>query len=258
VVRRKRLFYDIETSFNIIADFSCGYNKTIRPNQIIKEREIICVSYKWEGDDQVNSLRWSKKQSDKSLLKKFVKVMNNADQLVAHNGDRFDLRWIKSRCLYHGIETENSYRTVDTLKMARANLYMNSNKLDYLAGYFGIGSKTDTGGFDLWKRVCLDNDQEALDKMIEYCENDVVILEGVFHKLRKLSKANIHYGALWDGKKFTCPECGTAHVKMRKRYTTTTGVMRFNMRCTLCETSYTISGKQYQDLLNYKMLNNIK
>ena len=59
------------------------------------------------------------------------------------------------------------------MKMARANLYMNSNKLDYLAGYFGIGSKTDTGGFDLWKRVCLDNDQEALDKMIEYCENDV-------------------------------------------------------------------------------------
>ena len=135
---------------------------------------------------------------------------------------------------------------------------MNSNKLDYLAGYFNIGRKTETGGFDLWKSVCLENDQAALKKMIEYCENDVVILQGVFDQLRKISKAKTHYGALYGEGKYSCPECGTAHVRMRKRYTTTTGVMRFNMKCKLCETSYTLSGKQYQDLLNYKMLNGIK
>jgi hypothetical protein len=257
-MKRKRLFYDIETSFNIIADFSCGYNKIIRPNQIIKERQIICISYKWEDEWEVKSLDWGKRQCDKNLLKKFVKVMGEADELVAHNGDRFDIKWIKSRCLFHGIETDVNYRTIDTLKMARSTLYMNSNKLDYLAGYFDIGGKTDTGGFDLWKSVCLDNDQSALKKMVEYCENDVMILEGVFNKLRKITKAKTHYGALWDGNKFTCPECGTAHVRMRKRYTTTTGVMRFNMRCKMCETTYTLSGKQYQELLNYKMLNGIK
>ena len=55
-MKRKRLFYDIETSFNIIADFSCGYNKIIRPNQIIKERQIICISYKWEDEYEVHPL----------------------------------------------------------------------------------------------------------------------------------------------------------------------------------------------------------
>lgn len=258
MISRKRLFYDIETSFNIIADFSCGYNKIIRPDQIIKERQIICISYKWEDEYEVHSLSWGKKQCDKSMLKKFVKIIAEADELVAHNGDRFDIKWIKSRCLFHGIETEISYRTIDTLKMAKASLYMNSNKLDYLAGYFNIGRKTETGGFDLWKSVCLDNDQAALKKMIEYCENDVVILQGVFDQLRKISKAKTHYGALYGEGKYSCPECGTAHVRMRKRYTTTTGVMRFNMKCKMCETSYTLSGKQYQDLLNYKMLNGIK
>lgn len=94
-MKRKRLFYDIETSFNIIADFSCGYNKIIRPNQIIKERQIICISYKWEDEYEVHSLDWGKRQCDKALLKKFVKVIGEADELVAHNGDRFDIKWIK-------------------------------------------------------------------------------------------------------------------------------------------------------------------
>ena len=67
MTNRKRLFYDIETSFNTIADFSCGWNKTIRPNQIIKERQIICISYKWEGEI---SARWkSDNQQDLKLPK---------------------------------------------------------------------------------------------------------------------------------------------------------------------------------------------
>ncbi len=255
---RKRLFYDIETSFNIIADFSCGYNKVIRPNQIIKERQIICISWKWEDEYEVHSLDWGRKQCDKALLKKFIKIMNQADQLIGHNADRFDIKWIKTRCLFHDIPTEASYRTVDTLKMARSVLYMNSNKLDYLAGYFDIGKKTDTGGFDLWKEVCLENDPKALQKMIDYCENDVMILEGVFNKLRKIVKPKTHYGALWGDGKYSCPECGTCHVGLSKRYATSTGVMRFNMKCRKCETMYTLSGKQYQELLNFKMINGIK
>ena len=94
--------------------------------------------------------------------------------------------------------------------------------------------------------------------MIDYCENDVMILECVFNKLRKIVKPKTHYGALWGDGKYSCPECGTCHVGLSKRYATSTGVMRFNMKCRKCETMYTISGKQYQELLNYKMINGIK
>jgi len=89
---RKRLFFDIETSFNIGIFWRSGYNLTIQPDDIIKERAIICVSWKWEGKDEVHNLTWDKNQCDKKLLKDFVKILNQADEIVAHNGDRFDIK----------------------------------------------------------------------------------------------------------------------------------------------------------------------
>ena len=42
----KRLFFDIETSPNIVYSWRTGYNLTITTENIITERAIICISYK--------------------------------------------------------------------------------------------------------------------------------------------------------------------------------------------------------------------
>ncbi len=101
---RKRLFYDIETSFNVGVFWRTGYNLTINPGDIIHERAIICICYKWEGEEEIHSLTWSKSQSDKKMIEQFVKLIAQADQIVAHNGDKFDLKWIRTRALMHGIK----------------------------------------------------------------------------------------------------------------------------------------------------------
>jgi DNA polymerase elongation subunit (family B) len=49
-----------------------------------------------------SSLTWDKKQSDKAMIKAFLKVMAQADEIVAHNGDKFDLKWLRTRALLHG------------------------------------------------------------------------------------------------------------------------------------------------------------
>ena len=91
---RNRLFFDIETSFNVGIFWRSGYNLNINPGDIIHERAIICICYKWEGEEEVHSLEWDSKQSDKAMLKKFLKVMAQANEIVAHNGDRFDMKWL--------------------------------------------------------------------------------------------------------------------------------------------------------------------
>jgi uncharacterized protein YprB with RNaseH-like and TPR domain len=156
----KRLFFDIETAPNIGLFWEAGYKKTISPDNIIKERAIICICYKWEHEDEVHSLTWDKNQNDKKMLEQFVKVANEADELVGHNGDRFDLPWIRTRCLLHNIPMFPNYTTVDTLKVSRSKFKFNSNKLDYIAQVLGIGKKIHTG-FDLWKKIVLDKDKEA-------------------------------------------------------------------------------------------------
>lgn len=103
-MQRKRLYFDIEVSANIGFFWKPGYNLNIGYENIIKEAGIICICYKWEGDKKVHSLTWDKHQSDKKLLQDFIKVANTADELVGHNGDKFDLPWVRTRCLYHGVE----------------------------------------------------------------------------------------------------------------------------------------------------------
>ena len=48
----KRLYLDIETSPNIGMFWESGYKKNISYDNIIKERAIICICYKWKSHIQ--------------------------------------------------------------------------------------------------------------------------------------------------------------------------------------------------------------
>ena len=89
-----RLFWDIETSPNIGFFWRPGYKVSLTHDNIIKERAIICICYKWEKEKKVHSLVWDK-GCDKQICKEFMEVMEMADEMVAHNGDRFDLKWFR-------------------------------------------------------------------------------------------------------------------------------------------------------------------
>ena len=171
---RKRLFFDIETSPNIGLFWSPGYNLTISHDNIIHERSIICIGYKWEHERKVHCPTWDKNQSDKKLLEDFIKVMNEADEVIAHNGDKFDITWIRTRCLFHGIPMIPDYTSIDTLKVARGKFRFNSSKLDYIAEFCGFGKKIKTD-LDLCKRVLLDNDKKALIELVKYCNAQSVV-----------------------------------------------------------------------------------
>jgi len=71
--------------------------------------------------------------------------------------------------------------------MARNMFKFNSNRLDYIAQYLGVGGKTSTS-YDLWKDIVLKNDKKAMNTMVLYCKNDVEILQKVHEKLLKYKK----------------------------------------------------------------------
>lgn len=232
---RRRLFFDIETSPNIGLFWQAGYKQRIDPDNIIQERAIICIAYKWEGEETTYCLAWDKKKCDKSMLNEFIKVANHADELVGHNGDKFDLTWIRTRCLVHGIEMFPRYTTIDTLKIARQQFRFNSNKLNYIATYLGIGEKIKTE-FGLWKDVLLKNDREALAKMIEYCKKDVVLLEEVFKRLHSHTPHKTHYGVIFNQDRGSCPECGSDDLIRKRVRVTAAGTRYIQYRCKTCGT----------------------
>jgi len=237
-MQKKRLFFDIETSPNIGLFWEAGFKKNIDAQSILKERAIICICYKWEGDKEVHSLTWNSQQCDKVMLTKFVKIANSAAELVGHNGDRFDLAWIRTRCAFHKIAMLPNYTTVDTLKVSRSKFKFNSNKLDYIAKYLGFGGKIKTE-FNLWKEILLNKDAESLKKMVTYCKNDVVILEKVYKQL----SPHIAIRSRMDGENGTCPECGGKHLRRARIYTSAANIKRISMQCQDCLRFHTKNDK---------------
>ena len=249
---KNRLFFDIETSFNVGIFWRSGYNLTINPGDIIHERSIICICYKWEFQDEVHYLTWDKKQSDKAMIKAFVKVMHKAEEIVAHNGDKFDIKWLRTRALYHGIDIMPSHKTIDTLKQAKKYFNFNSNKLDYIAKYLGVGAKLDTGGLDLWKDIVFRKDQKAMEKMVEYCKMDVIVLQKVFDKLNFYTTPSTNYAVMHGGDKHECPECNNLNVRHNKKVVTAAGTIHHWMRCNDCRKHYKINNKTFIEFLKLK------
>jgi len=231
--KRKRLYFDIETSCNVVLSWNVGRKINIDYSNIIKERAIICICYKWEDDSKVYGLTWDENQDDKLMLEEFVKIANEADELIGHNGDKFDLTWIRTRCVYHQIPMFPKYVTIDTLKIARSQFRFNSNRLDYIAKYLGIGHKIKTD-FKLWKDVFLNKDKKALDYMVKYCKMDVSLLEKVHKKLSVHIAAKTHYGVIFGQDRGTCPECGSDEITIQMRRTTATGVKKILYKCKTC------------------------
>jgi|GEM_PF-445223 len=235
----KRLFFDIETSPNIVASWRVGYNLQIGPDNILQERAIICICYKWANESKVHSLTWNR-GDDKQMIIDFVEIMNSADEIIGHNSDKFDVKWVKTRALIHGIDHLPSYQTVDTLKLARSNYLFNSNKLDYIGQVLGVGKKMDAGGFKTWKSIFIDHDEKALDKMVKYCKIDVIRLQQIYDKMNPHTKHKTHVAVALGKSNLDCPNCGSNNVLEQGFRYLATGTKRRKKQCKDCGKHYTV------------------
>lgn len=245
----KTLFLDIETSPNIVLAWRCGTKINVGFENIIKERAIICISYKWKGDKEVHTVTWDENQCDKKLLKKISKVILQADEIVAHNGDRFDIRWINGRLAFHNLPPLGPLTTTDTLKLSRQVFTLNSQKLNYLGQFFKVGQKVETGGFQLWKSICLDKCIKSLKKMVKYCEQDVRLLEKVFDKVIRYNP-KLHRGHAMKGDKAVCRNCGSHHTKKHGLYYTAAGFKYQRYFCHDCQTAFRSTTRLKKEVIN--------
>lgn len=232
----KILIYDIETSLQPVAVFQLANNDWIDPRNILQERHLVSVCWKWLGHPKIHSVsllddpkRFSKDpHDDKHVAEVFHKVLNEADCLVAHNGDHFDLRYLKTRMLFHGLSAVPPITSIDTYKVAKSQFMMNSNKLDYIGGLLGLGHKKSTP-HGLWLDV-LRGDPKAIKIMVEYNKRDVTLLEDVFKKLQPYIPNHMSR-ELFGGT--GCPRCGSSHIQSRGTHKAITKVYQ-RFQCCKC------------------------
>ncbi len=215
IVLPKILVLDVETAPIELYSWTL-YDENHNIGQVINDSFILWFSAKELGSDVVSSYFVTSKESrnkdDKRIAKEAWKLLNEYDIVITHNGDKFDLKKLNTAFIKHWLFAPAPYRSVDTLKVARSSFGMLSHKLDYWCKFLWLKGKVDTGWFDLWKG-CVEWDISALNLMESYCENDVIILESLYYRLRPYIKNHPNLGAYTDSWEIICPNCGSDNLK---------------------------------------------
>jgi len=233
----KILLFDVETSFYHFVGWGT-YKQFIQHHQITKHQYIISWAAKWLYDDNVQSdivtPEESKNRDDKRVLQSIHKLLDEADIVIGHNGDRFDLRKLRWRFISNEMKPPSPFKIIDTLKVARREFFAPSYKQDFLTKYFKLENKLSTE-FQLWID-CEAGIQERLDEMAEYNKHDVIGLEQMYLKIRPYIHNHPNLGVLMD--KDVCPTCGADDIiETDAEYLTSAN--KFPVyRCDSCNTPY--------------------
>jgi DNA polymerase elongation subunit (family B) len=144
VPKAKILFIDIENTPSLgyvwgkwdqnVIDFTADWH-------------LLSFSWQWAATKTVHVLGLvdfpahyrANPENDYHLVEKLWHLLDEADIVIGHNVDRFDIRKINTRFLAHGMPPPSPYRTVDTLKIAKKYFRFDSNKLDDLGRCLGVG-----------------------------------------------------------------------------------------------------------------------
>ena len=214
----KILILDIETLPMHVRVWGL-YKQRIPIDNIINDWLILCWSAKWlcapeilhdclTPDDCEN-------RSDKRISESVYKLLEEADIVVGHNLKRFDMRRMQSRFIMHDLKPFSPIQTVDTLVESRKNFAHSSHKLDFLGQLVRNQGKVSTN-YNLWVR-CESGEQEALDYMQGYCDEDVALEEEVYIWMLPWMQSHPNIGLYQDSDGKVCKRCG-APVKWVDKY----------------------------------------
>ena len=181
---------------------------------------ILCLAYKWAESDDIFYWRIDKEPEYGKTPKSYIddsagvrimcEQLGIADAQVGHYAERFDLRFLKTRCLEWGIPIPPPVKMIDTWKYSRNNLALTSNRLDTLSTFLKTDQQKYKLPLEAWK-LAQHGDKKILDAMTKYCINDVETVEKVYLKMRSLINDHPHCGMGTN----KCPACGSVKVHSR-------------------------------------------
>lgn len=204
----KILFLDLETSPLISYNWGIWEQNAIK---LVKDWYLLCFAYKWADEKTVHVESLTNgRRSEKKLIEKLHRLYNEADIIVCHNGNKFDIKKSNAKFLEYGMIPPTPHQKIDTLLEARKHFALTSNKLNDIAILLGIGEKVKHPGFEMWEG-CMNGDQKWWSLMKKYNKQDVLLLEKVYNILLPW----INRGKVaWDNR-MQCPHCGSYDTQRR-------------------------------------------
>lgn len=180
---------------------------------------VFLFGYKWLGEKDVHVLRFEDYggytntgtgYTDKFLLRAATKVMEQADLMVAHFGDRFDRPFVNGRLAINQLPPIPTTKQVDTCLLAWKQFNFHSNRLKDLAKFLKCKQRKEENEFPDWWLQALRGGRlgkHALDLMEKYNKQDVRTLEEVYLRLRVFEPNPVRLYRAAD--RVVCKLCGS-------------------------------------------------
>lgn len=180
-VKPKILYFDIESALMTVSTFSLHVrNEYIPSSAIIENSFVICWSACWVDKEapwqyiisdcvrQADALA----NNDRVILPELWSLMDQADYIVGHNSNKFDIKKINHRFLMNGLSAPYQAKQLDTLTLARKFFGADGNTLDDWSKRLGYAGKHDMERDD-WEKIRSFGDPVSLLKMEMYNRQDV-------------------------------------------------------------------------------------
>ncbi len=165
--------FDFEMS-NLNADFGmllCGVIKNFRG----KSQTFRLDQYPGYEKDRAN---------DKALAKDLRDALEQFDIWVSYNGRRFDVPFLNSRLLYHGLRPVEKKKHIDILYQARYKLKLHSSRLASVQEHLGLRHEKTEIKANHWMRAVAGY-KPSMDYIVRHCVADVNVLEDTYEALKQ-------------------------------------------------------------------------
>jgi len=159
--------------------------------------KIICISCGYFTPEKTFRIKSFSGHDEKKILFDFSAMLQSAFNtpnklLCAHNGKEFDFPYICRRLLINQLPLPAildiagkkpwEIAHLDTMELWKFGDYKSYTTLTLLAAVFGIPTpKDDIDGSKVWKVYW---EEENLDRIVTYCQKDVLTIAQIFRKFR--------------------------------------------------------------------------
>lgn len=159
--------------------------------------KIICISVGMLEKDNRLKIKSFYGDNEKKLLEDFGNIFNSPRLqniiLCAHNGKEFDFPWIARRMLINGFQPPVPFQTfgkkpweishLDTMELWKFGDWKSFISLELMAHIFGVPTPKDDIDGSMVAEIYYQ--EKDLQRIVEYCEKDVLTLANVFRKMRQ-------------------------------------------------------------------------
>jgi len=192
----KTLIWDIELSKAVALIYPSHKPQYVDPSNILHNQFMPCAAWKWEHEEEIhlasvldNKKKFKKDYRDHTdVVSRLYEAVKEADILVGHNSDGFDLKHLNWYAALQGLPPLPQKQSVDTLKAVRSVFRAPSNRLDELAKAL-VGDKKQETSKGMHNRVAL-GCPDAIAEMGVYNIQDIKIQEQVYLYIRPWMKSH--------------------------------------------------------------------